>query len=229
MLANALVCVVLVALAANALLSAGLISTRIAVRRVAQTYAAQEYTRARDTLVAAVQAYARGGFFPSPLPELSPVPSHCADPDPPCAFSGSATMMLLRRDPVTPAPCATDSACAANEETNAFVNEGRIVARISVQVRAADGTFLAQRNDEITLRTFSAAPYAAIADSTEGTFDVKAAGEPRGEDAGIMPATANPCAIASPGEANDTVVRVAYLNARTGECRDGSTWRSSGY
>jgi hypothetical protein len=228
-LANALVCVALVAIAANAMLSAGLVSERIAVRRIAQEYAAQEYGNALDRLVSDVEDYARGGAFPSPLPELSPIPAHCADPDPPCAFSGSATLTVLRRDPATPVPCGTDSACAANEETNRYVNEGRIVARVSIDVRSADGTVLAQREHDVTLRTFSTAPYVAIAGAADLTGDTTPGQAPRGEDAGAIPVTPNPCTPASPGQAGDTVVRVAYENAQTGACLDGSSWRTSGY
>lgn len=227
MLANALVCVALVALAANAILSTGMISARIAVRRIAQTYASQESSAALDAVIAGVQPYARAGAFPNPLPELRPIPAHCSDPDPPCAFLGSGTITLLRRDPATPLACGAGTGCAVNEETNAYINEGRIVARISVFVRAADGTPLAQRDSEVALRTFAVPPYVAIAGSADGTFD--SAGGPHGEDAGLPPVTPNPCAVATPGQAGDTVVRVAYENAQSGECSNGSSWRTTGY
>jgi len=35
--------------------------------------------------------------------------------------------------------------------------------------------------------------------------------------------------FASPGNSDDTVVRVAYENAQTGGCTDGSTWRTTSY
>lgn len=228
MLANAMVCVALIALAANAILSTGTISARIAVRRVAQAYAAKEYARAFDELLSRTQTYARAGAFPSPLPYVDSLAADCADSDPPCAISGSATITWLRRDPATPAACGVDSACAANEQINPYVNEGRTVGRISVFVRSAGGTLLAQRDTELTLRTFAAPPYAAMAGSADGTFNAASPG-PHGEDAGIAPLTPNPCVFATPGQARDTVVRVAYENIQTGECRDGSAWRTSGY
>src|SRR5581483_12006035 len=163
------------------------------------------------------------GTFPSPLPSLSPLPPHCLGET--CAMSGSATMTLLGRDPPETEPCDSDAACAANEEANPYVREGRVIARIAVDVRASDGTLLATRENDVTVRTFAGPPYLAMAGAIDRTVDARAVA--RGEDAGLVPRTPNPCAAGPAGESSDTVVRVAYEDAETGTCSDGSSWRTT--
>jgi hypothetical protein len=84
---------------------------------------------------------------------------------------------------------------------------------------------LATRDSDVTLRTMISPPYVAIAGARDATFDDVATGNLLGDDGGKPPATANPCAAGSPGSSDDTVVRVAYKNAQTGACSDGSSWR----
>lgn len=229
MLANALVCVALIALAANTILSAGLISGRLAVRRAAQTYMNREYQRASQALLSEIALFARNDSFPDPLPTFTFAPA-CVDERDPCGFTASAAVSAQFGDSDSPAPCDTDWACANNEQRNAYVAERRIVATISVTVQAGDGSVLATRESDVTLRTLNAPPYVAIAGARDRTTGaVSAAGLPPGEDAGRPPATANPCASSSPGTSDDTVVRAAYENAQTGMCSDASEWRSSPY
>ncbi len=229
MLANALVCVALIALAANTILSAGLISGRLAVHRAAQTYVNREYQRAAQALLSEIALFARNNSFPDPLPTFTFAPA-CVDDRDPCGFTGSAAVSAQFGDSDSPAPCDTGWACANNEQRNAYVAERRIVATISVSVQAGDGSVLATRESDVTLRTLNAPPYVAIAGARDRTTDaVSAAGLPPGEDAGRPPATANPCASSSPGASDDTVVRAAYENAQTGACSDASEWRSSPY
>jgi hypothetical protein len=230
MLANALVCVALIALAANTILSAGLISERLAVRRAAQTYVNREYQRGAQALIAEIAPFARSGSFPDPLPSFTFAPA-CVDDRNPCGFTGSAQVWAQFGDSdSSPAPCDADSACANNEQRNAYVAERRIVGTISVAVQAGDGSILATRQADVTLRTLNAPPYVAIAGTRDGTIDGVSDNElPPGEDAGRPPATANPCAPGSPGASDDTVVRAAYENAQTGACSDASAWRSAKY
>lgn len=229
MLANAFVCVALIALAANTMLSAGLISERIAVRRLAQTYTDREYHRATQALLSEIEPFARSGSFPDPLPSFT-FPPECVDGENPCAFTSSAEISPQFGDADSPAPCDSDWACANNEQYGRYVTERRIVAKISVAVQGGDGSILATREADVTLRTLNAPPYVALAGARDRTSDVSAAaGFPPGEDAGRPPATANPCAAGSPGVSADTVVRVAYENAQSGACSDASAWRSSAY
>ena len=213
-LVNALVCLALVALAATTTLSAGLITVRTSVHRLAQTYLSQSFQRAVDALETNVAAYARAGPLSSPLPTFTPLPPLCVDATSPCAFTSTATISLLHTD-VT----------ASNEEANAYVLEGRLAAHISVAVRAADGTVLATRDNDVILRTINSPPYVAIAGARDATLDDVATGGLLGDDGGSPPATANPCAAGPTGSSGDTVVRVAYKNAQTGSCSDGSSWR----
>ncbi len=227
MLANAFVCVALIAVAANTILSAGLISERIAVRRAAQTYVNREYQRATQALLSEIEPFARSGSFPEPLPSFA-FPPECADERNPCGFTSSAEVSPQFGDSDSPAPCASDWACANNEQRNPYVTERRIVAKISVAVQAGDGSVLATREADVTLRTLNVPPYVAIAGTRDRTADANVAAPP-GEDAGRPPATANPCAPGSPGTSDDTVVRVVYEDAQTGACSDASSWRSSAY
>jgi len=228
MLANAMVCVALVALAANTLLSAGLVSERIVVRRAAETYLNREYERASQALLSEIAPFASAGSFPDPLPSFTFAPA-CADERTPCSFMSSAQVTPQLGDSDSPAPCDTVSVCANNEQQNAFVAERRIIARISVAVQTGDGSLLASRNYDLTLRALRTPPYVAIAGARDETAEAALTGSPPGEDAGRPPATANPCAPGSPGMSDDTVVRAAYVNAQTGACSDAGTWRSSAY
>ena len=229
MLANALVCVALVALAANTILSAGLISGRLAVHRAAQVYMNREYQRAAQALISEIAPFARSGSFPDPLPSFTFAPT-CVDERNPCGFTGSAAVWAQFGDSDSPAPCDTVSACANNEQRNGYVAERRIVATISVTVQAGDGSVLATREADVTLRALNAPPYVAIAGARDRTTDaVSGNGLPPGEDTGRPPATANPCTPGSPGTSDDTVVRAAFENAQTGACSDASAWRSSAY
>jgi hypothetical protein len=230
MLANAVICLALIAFAANTILSAGLAAARTSVLRLAQTYVNQGSQRAIDALQSGIAAYAQSTGLQGPLPAFTPLPEHCAQAQMPCAFTTSATVSLVRSDiATTPSPCDAASPCANNEQANPHVFERRISARISVAVRAADGSVLATRELDVTLRAMTVSPYAAIVGTRDRSVDAIAAEEPAGEDAGRPAATANPCAIASAGVADDTVVRVAYENAATGACSDGSSWRTTAY
>jgi hypothetical protein len=229
-LANALVCVALVAFAANTILSAGLLSVRTSIHRLAQNYVNQDYQRAIDSLQTGVAAYAQSGMHAGPLPTFTPLPALCAGVPTPCAFTSTANIALLRSDfEAAPAPCDSASACASNEKTNLYVSERRMTAQVSVTVHAADGSILAARDDDVTLRVMSTPPYVAIVGVRDHWVDAIASGDPASEDAGRPPATSNPCVIGSPGNSDDTVVRVAYENAQTGACTDGSAWRTTSY
>ena len=228
MLANALVCVALIALAANTILSAGLLSTRTTLRRTAQSYLNREYQRATQALVTEVAPFASSGSFPDPLPSFTLAPE-CIDAGSPCRLTSSAAVSPAFADSESPQTCDSASACANNEQQNPYVGERRIVAAIAVYVEAADGSVLANRSAEITLRTLHLAPYVAIVGARDDTSGLASADAPAGEDAGRPPATANPCTSGAPGTADDTVVRVAYRNALTGACSDAGAWRSSAY
>ena len=230
MLANAIICLALIAFAANTILSASLITVRASVRRLAQTHLNQGSQRAIDALQSGIAAYAQSTGLQGPLPTFTPLPERCAQGQMPCAFTTSATISLVRNDiATTPSPCDAASPCASNEQANPYVFERRIVARISVAVRAAEGSVLAIRELDVTLRAMTASPYAAIVGTRDRSVDAIAPEEPAGEDAGRPAATADPCAMGSAGVADDTVVRVAYENAATGACSDGSSWRTTSY
>lgn len=231
MLANALFYVALVAVVATTFLSAGLAMTRMTVHRLSQTYVTAGYQRAVSGLQQTLAGDMQNGGLPNPLPTFTPIPSSCVDSSNPCKYRTSETIAFTQTS--TPAPVAacdsSQSACAANEQANAYVNESRITARVSVTVTAGDGTTLTTRTGDVIMRTMSTPPYVVLAGTRDGAFDDIASAHGVGDDGGTVPATPNPCSAGAPGTADDTLVRVAYRNQNTNACSDGSSWRAASY
>lgn len=221
MLLNALLCAALLASISLAVVTAGLAMTRTAITRAAQTASASAYRRAAGAVYSRLSdAMQTGG----PLPAFTPLPEECEESK--CAFRTSATVVL--RAPVTPRGCSVSGdTCARNEESNPYVDEGRVTARIAVVVKGADGSTLATRVRDLTLRTFHTAPYVAPAAASDATIDAFA--NPPGDDGGAPPATPNPCASPGSAAANGTAVRVAYVDTSSARCTDASAWRDSAY
>jgi len=231
MLANALFYVALVTVVATTFLSAGLAMTRATIHRLSQTYVAAGYQRAASVLQQRLADDLQNGVLPNPLPTFTPLPATCVDTAVPCRYETSETIVLTQ----TTAPSAgagcdpAQTNCASNEQANAYVNENRIAARISVAVTASDGTLLTTRTGDVVLRTMNTPPYVIVTGARDGSFDNLASASSVGDDGGLPAATPNPCAAAAAGTLDDTVVRVAYSNRVTNACTNGSTWRTSSY
>jgi hypothetical protein len=230
MLANALFYVALLAMAAMTVLSAGLAMTRMTQVRIAQSYLSGGYQRAVASLQEGIAAQIQSGVAPNPMPAFTPLPGECADAATVCAYRTSATITFTAANVALGASCdPSRSSCAQNEQANRYVNENRIPARISVFVTGPGGAELATRTTDVLLRTIATAPYVVIAGARDGTFDDVASSHATGDDGGTPPATPDPCSSNSPGVADDTAIRVAYQNAATNRCTNGSSWRSSSY
>lgn len=231
MLASALFYVALVAVIATTFLSAGLAMTRMTVHRLSQTYVTPGYQRAVSALQQTLATDMQNGGLPNPLPAFTPIPASCVDASTPCRFRTAETITLTQTS--TPAPVAacdsSQSACAANEQANAYVNESRVSARITVSVIAGDGTTLTTRSGDVIMRTMNTPPYVVVGGARDGAFDSVASANAAGDDGGTVPATPNPCSANAPGTVDDTVVRVAYRNQTTNACSDGSSWRAASY
>lgn len=224
MLANALFYVMLIALASSAFLTAGAYMSRATIERLAQAAVAPAYQRAVSVLQHAIAAGMQNSNQPQPLPSFTPLPAKCVDPA--CTYKARATIAVQAAP--TPASCDASSAnCAQNEEANAYVEEGRVAARITVTVVSAGGETLAVRSQDAIFRTFAVPPYAAIIGARDGSFDGLASLRTAGDDGGTLPATPDPCG--TPGADGNTAVRVAYRNAVTSACTDGSSWRDGAY
>ena len=230
-LGNALFYIALVALIASTFLSAGIGMTRATIHRLAQTYIAAGFARAQASLQQTLAAELQAGPLPSPLPTFTPLPQTCAAG--PCAYKIGASIVFTRIGaPSVSSQCdQTLSNCAFNEQANAYVNEGRMTARITVTVSASgDGAVLVSRTQDVVLRTMSTPPYAVLAGTRDGSFGDVLAKHAAGDDGGEAASSVNPCASpAPPGTSDDTVVRVAYRNQTTNACSDGSTWRTQSY
>lgn len=226
MLANALFYVALIALAASTFLSAGLAMARISTARLAQSALSAGYQHAASVLQQQLANALASGEPPEALPSFTPLPAQCAGGGNPCRYQTTETIAIA---PISTAPTCDPAAtnCAIDEEANPYVNERRVAARITVAVTGASGELLVTRSQELILRTFSTPPYVAPAGARDGSFDDAPAGRAAGDDGGAPPATPNPCAGAA--SAGGTAVRVAYQNAVTGACSDGSGWRNGSY
>ncbi len=230
MLANALFYVALLAIAAMTFLSAGLAMTRMTASRIAQTYLAAGYQRAVNSLQQTIGAQIQSAGSANPMPVFTPLPPACAGTGNTCAYETAATITFPGSTPAPSASCdPSQSNCAANEQANAYINESRLPARITVTVTTRDGMQLATRTSDVILRTTATPPYAIVAGARDGSFGDIASSHAAGDDGGAPAATPNPCNTAIPGTADDTTIRVAYQNAVTNACSDGSSWRSSPY
>lgn len=228
MLLNTLFFVALLTVATFTFLSAGLAMTRMTAARMVQTYVTTGYQHAAASLERTIANEIQSGGLPDPLPSFTPLPAVCAGTG--CAYKTMASIAVSKIGSPAGAQCdASQSNCAANEQANPHVDETRVFARISVTVTTADGTPVAMRADDLVLRTIAVPPYVLPAGARDDTFAAAPADDSPGDDGGVPAATPNPCARATPGAADDTSIRVAYRNAATNACTDGSSWRSSPY
>lgn len=228
MLAAALFYIALIALVAGTILSAGFAMTRATIVRMTQPYAAAGYQRAASALQTRIAAQIQSAGLAQPLPSFTPIPESCANSS--CTYTTGATIVL---QPVIatlgPACDGAQTNCAANVQTNAYVGESRAAATIAVSVHDKSGVLVATRTATLLLRLLAAPPYVVAAGSRESGFDDAAATRTLGDDGGAPAATPGPCASATPGVADDTTVRVAYKNAATNACTDGSAWANASY
>jgi hypothetical protein len=230
MLASALFYVALLAVAAMTFLSAGLAMTRVSASRIAQSYLAVGYQRAMSVLEQRLSAQIVSAGSPLPFPTFTPLPPECAGAAGSCAYTTGATIALTgATNPAAPAGCdPAKSNCAQNEQASAYVDEGRVAARITVNVIASGGMQVATRSSDVVLRTIATPPYLIVASAHDDSSDALST-QAAGDDGGTPAATPNPCSIGASGTADDTTIRVAYQNASTNACTDGSAWRSNSY
>jgi hypothetical protein len=234
-IANALVMIALLALVTTTILSAGLAMTRVAVYQGAQRVIAAGYEGAVSSIAGELSQEISSGklvptALPSPLPELvpgSPAPA-CASA--PCAYSTSYSAVLTTTRGITagatPAPCGdADTNCATDLQENADVGEGRVTARISMNVSGADGTPILTRAEDVTFRLTDVPPYVTVVGTRDGTIDELAATATQGDAGGLASGSAS-CAAQS---SDDTSVHVQYYNTATQSCSDGSSWQTQGY
>ncbi|HEY8296929.1 MAG TPA: hypothetical protein VIG32_02775 [Candidatus Baltobacteraceae bacterium] len=233
MLANALFFASVIALAATTILSGGLAMTRASEHRIAEQYLTAGFERAaaaaRETIASRLRDGAVDPRALAPALSVAPLPARCAGETVPCSFYTGARVTFdnVQNVRVSSSPAACDAAttnCAENLESNDRVDEGRLAARIVVDVSAPDGTVLATRTQTLTLRTFAAPPYATIAGVRDASLADTVASE--GDDGGhAVPAGAD----CGPVAGDETVVRVQYRNAVSDACANGSRWQRQGW
>ena len=228
MLLNALFFMALLATATAGFLTAGLAMTRAAAIRGAQVYVNESYERAASAAQATLAQYEQSGGIPNPAPSMTPLPAACADAR--CAYTTSASIQLIALPQSVSAACdPSRTSCAQNEQANPYVDESRFAARITAVLRNAGGAVVAQRSEDLVLRTIAQPPYVIPAGARDASFDGIAASQSAGDDGGAAAATPSPCAQSVAGSSQSTQIRVAYRNAVTSACTDGSLWRSGSY
>jgi hypothetical protein len=126
-----------------------------------------------------------------------------------CAIRSEAT--IAWNAPVAPrtTPCPNE-ACAAYDQANDDVTEGRIEATVVVTATGAGGVTLATRTTRVRFRTWRAAPYAAFDGRGDGTFSPDF--EDAGDDGGATDGTG-------------TLATTVYRNAVTGATIPANVWR----
>lgn len=128
-----------------------------------------------------------------------------------CSLEGRASVVFSTPLSATPSPCPSD-ACAAYEQENDVVSEGRVDAAIEAQAIEPGGALLAARAQVVTFRTMRVAPFAMLA----GQSDTTSADGSAGDAAGAVPFGSTP----------GTLIDVRYRNAVTGATIPANVWRS---
>jgi len=209
---NALAAIALIALLASTVLSCGLAMTRATFTRFAQLSVLTGTQAGVSALRTELDRDLRAGGIPSPLPTFAPVATSCAGS---CRFITTAHIEIVGYWPqraLAPKCGVTPSNCAIDEERNPFVREGRLAARIAVEVSAPDGAIVAARTSEMIFRLFHEPPYLATAGQRDVSIDAIAPGSLSGDDG-----------------SKTTRVRVLIRNATTNAVSDASSWESQPY
>jgi hypothetical protein len=172
-----------------------------------------QLTGAVDTAEKTIADAIEAGADPRSLSPVapSPVPTCVFQTQKTCGLFGE-TSIAFQAPPAGASPCP-NRACAAYEQGNDAVDEGRIDAVVTAQIVTRDGEVLATRSGRATFRTMLVAPYAVMAGSgDESLASVANAGV--GNDAGAAPA----------GTAPGTLIDVLYQNRVTGRSMPANVW-----
>lgn len=215
-LLSAALYVILTAIVTFAVVGMGAAAARVSLTARARVYLPAAEHTAQTALLQTLATQMQTAGSASPAPSFSPLPVSCVDTT--CAMQTSATIELTQTDsPQTAATCdPAQTNCAQNVQTNAYVNEGRVTARITAFVTASGGGVLASRSMDVAVRVTQTPPYAMLAGD-------------RGDDGGEAPATPDACESPAAGPQSDTQVRVQYRNAADNSCSDASSFANASY
>ncbi len=229
MLVNVAFMVAVIVLLSMTMLQAGLAMTRVRIHETALGYVSVGYMRALSAFEAQIEdGIASKSIDPraGPFPSSFSLPAQCATSTLPCDYAldeqVAVSTQLVIPSGAPPTGCVDPSAsnCGRNLQGNAYVNEGRVSAIVTVNVRATDGAILATRSTNLTLRTFALPPYVAVAVARDHTFDDVSARAASGDDGGQLPGNSG---------ASDTRVNVVYRNRATGQSTAGDKWQDSSW
>jgi hypothetical protein len=227
MLASAIFFLAILAVVAATMLSAGVAMTRADIHRLAQSYLSAGEEQAVQSITKTLSTAMSGGALPSPMPTIAPGAPACADQR--CTYLVAESVVFTSTMPALGSTCDVQQTnCAVNDQANAFVNEDRFTARVTVTVTDTGKNVLAARSDDVLFRTLQTPPYLAVVGHRDGTLDDISAANAAGDDGGLPPATPNPCDSPA-ASTDDTTIRVAYQNAQSGACSDGSSWEAGSY
>jgi hypothetical protein len=126
-----------------------------------------------------------------------------------CAVEVTASVTWSTPEPPRASPCP-NGACAAYDQANDDVTEGRIQAAIVSQAREPNGAVLAQGNTRLRYRTWRVEPYAALDGRDDATLSPDFADA--GDDGGAT-------------DGSGTLAATVYRNALTGATMPANVWR----
>jgi hypothetical protein len=126
-----------------------------------------------------------------------------------CAIRSEATITWSAPGSPRATPCPND-ACAAYDQANDDVSEGRVEAALVITAVGTGGVVLATRTTRVRFRTWRVAPYAALDGRGDGTFSPDF--EDAGDDGGATDGTG-------------TLATTVYRNAVTGATIPANVWR----
>ncbi len=163
--------------------------------------------RARFTLARWVAAGNHAGVALPPNAQLSARCVLRTGDDCAIRSAASVTWSVPAAPRATPCP---NEACAAYDQANDDVSEGRVEAAVVVTAAGAAGVALATRTTRVRFRTWRVAPYAALDGRGDGTFSPDF--EDAGDDGGATDGTG-------------TLATTVYRNAVTGATIPANVWR----
>jgi hypothetical protein len=204
-----------VALVVATMLETQLLFAKVAVRRTAESYLSAASGVATTALLRqlAGEIQANG---PTAALTIGPLAPQCAATTA-CAFKVSATYAVTGST-----IAANGSDVADGLETDVLAQETRTSIVMTVAITDALGSPLVTRAKLLTVRTFAAPPYAAVAGVADAAAPTALVAE--GDTAGCAPGQAATCDSAATGAVDDTQIhtaRVCQSDGNGGTCPDG--------
>lgn len=204
------------ALAVATMLETQLLFAKIAIRRTAESYIIAGTGVATNALLRqlAGEVLANG---PGAALTVAPLAPQCAGSPSACSFKISATYAVTGST-----IGGTGADVATNLQTDVLAQEARSSIQMVVSVTDAQGSPLLTRSELLTVRTFAAAPYAAVVGAADASAPTSLVAE--GDGAGCDPNNPTTC-DPNASVVDDTQIhdqRVCQEDGNGGLCPNGN-------